>query len=247
MRLIGGLAYPPDIPFYWLLRVSVITIGFAGLGTIPALIKGRRALVAWEFVVAATIVWSLAEFWNYFKGLTYAEGQSSTRMMMLLAAAISASFVVDILCILLTRWLLRRSADSIKSATILGLFLLNGAIVVFLSLITFLPISETFVRHVFTVANRYGESFVASTLMWMSPMNGFDILVCSYAAVVMLIMVLHLLAWPLIERPLYACARYGIIKQKTLLWALGGTLLIGPPHLVSVGHWLLEKVFGASG
>ena len=78
-------------------------------------------------------------------------------------------------------------------------------------------------------------------------MGLIDLVVCSMVSAVMLLMLLHRAAWRLIDRPLYALARFGIFNQKKVLWTVGIALIVGPPHLINISHWLLDKISGASG
>lgn len=218
-----------------------LLVAFIGLGSVSALINKRALLFVWILVVLGAAVPLFFEFWSV-------RGANSAQVV-ILAYALSVSFVFDVLCILFIRWLLRRAAASVRSVIILALLFLNGVVVALLVSMISVPLllSASLVNHLRAVVTVLENGIVMETFLFTSMMSGFDFLACSYVAVIMLIMLLHRLLWPVIERPLYACARYGIIEQKSLLWTLGGVLLIGPPHLISLGHLLLEKIFGAAG
>lgn len=58
--------------------------------------------------------------------------------------------------------------------------------------------------------------------------NFLDILASSVFLLLMILMLTHRLLWPLMERPLYAFKRFGVIRQKKVLWAFAVTLMFGP-------------------
>jgi hypothetical protein len=71
--------------------------------------------------------------------------------------------------------------------------------------------------------------------------NFLDIVACSIFLILMVFMLAHRLLWPLMERPLYACKRFGIIRRKKLLWTLAVILMFGPKGF-SLLKAFLEKV-----
>jgi hypothetical protein len=62
--------------------------------------------------------------------------------------------------------------------------------------------------------------------MMGTALNFVDIVACSVFLLLLLFILLHRLIWPVMERPVYACARYGVINKKTLLWFVGSGLIL---------------------
>jgi len=75
-------------------------------------------------------------------------------------------------------------------------------------------------------------------------LNSVDVLVGSSAVIIGVILLIHRLGWPLIERPLYTVQKLNIIKNKKDLYACGMTLIALPTETVggAMLH-LLEKLF----
>jgi hypothetical protein len=48
--------------------------------------------------------------------------------------------------------------------------------------------------------------------------------------------------WPILERPIYALYRYGIIRNKKLLWGVGVALLVGPQRFIDLGKYIVQHV-----
>ena len=80
------------------------------------------------------------------------------------------------------------------------------------------------------------------SFVFVSGANAIDVIACSVFLVLLIFLACHRLVWPLLHRPLYAVARYGVIKRKALLWAFGAVLVIGPDKNVAVWKWLIDKV-----
>ncbi len=76
---------------------------------------------------------------------------------------------------------------------------------------------------------------------WISAANILTALVALVFVLVALIMILHRIAWPLVERLVYALARFGIFRHRKALATVGLALLstVFPP-VQSLGKRLLE-------
>ena len=62
-------------------------------------------------------------------------------------------------------------------------------------------------------------------------LNSIDFVVAFAAVVVAVLLLLHRLFWPLIQRPLYAVCRYAPLRHKKFMWGVGVTLLFAPCHI----------------
>jgi len=225
-------------------RSLEIIAGFVALGLASGLIHSRGILRIWmSCVVGAILLWlaNVVDFFRHKHGsMTFYEYVGIVTLACLLSAGI------DVLCLFAIRWLLRRATMVTKPMVIIGLFLLNGLMESVLALTVFVSLSYRYSSAVILFIFAHAGQDAGDTIIMMSMMSIFDLLACSYVAVVMSMMLIHLFAWPVIERPLYALARFGIIKQKKLLWTVGGALLVGPPNLIGAGHWLLAKILSSS-
>jgi len=142
------------------------------------------------------------------------------------------SFAFDVLYIALTRWMLRQASEITQLYSIVGIILLDCL----LGIILFVgPIALGFLL----IAKFHGQAMSAG-IMLVSALNSVDLVACSVFLALMLLMLLHRLAWPLVERPIYACARYGVLRRKKLLWAVGVALILAPQG-VAFWNWILGK------
>jgi hypothetical protein len=82
----------------------------------------------------------------------------------------------------------------------------------------------------------------AAMLLFSLMFNAIDVLVGSTAFFLALLLLLHRLFWPAIQRPLYAIYRFAPVKQKKWLFRIGFALLVLPKHLtIEVLKALLSK------
>ncbi len=73
--------------------------------------------------------------------------------------------------------------------------------------------------------------------------NIFDLIVCSVLFVVAILLLAHLVMWPLLERVVYALQRYHIVQEKGRLTILGLALLMLPTHTTrNVFMYIIRKV-----
>jgi hypothetical protein len=85
----------------------------------------------------------------------------------------------------------------------------------------------------------YLGSMVVLSFMF-NAIDCFASLVAVFLAVLLLI---HRLAWPAVERPLYAICRFSPIKEKKWLFTTGMALILLPRHFsIEVFKALLEKL-----
>jgi hypothetical protein len=130
--------------------------------------------------------------------------------------------------------MLRQASELTKLAKIVGIILVNILLGVILSVGTLaLVVFQKF---------RHYHMPMQHLAFRMAILNLIDVLACLVFVVLMILVLVHRAIWPLIERPLYACARYGVIKRKGLLWALGMALVVGPNNDIAIWQWLIGKL-----
>ena len=152
------------------------------------------------------------------------------------------SFGSDVLYIALTRWILRKASETTQLLKIIGIISVDCVLGFALA---FAPLSLGLLTLISTVKLNWPQSIgvVGVFVMLSIALNLVDVFACSVFVILMLLMLLHRLIWPIIERPLYACARYGVIRNKKLLWTPGGALIFAPQGVV-VSEWILHKLIG---
>jgi hypothetical protein len=142
---------------------------------------------------------------------------------------LGGSFVCDIFFIVFTRWLLERIALTTQVDRALALILLNFAVCAVLVGPGFIDTDPI------TTQPRF---WAETQVKLLGQFNFLDSLVCALFAMILLGVLLHRLVWPFIERPLYSLHRFGVIKNKKLLCAVGTLLLIGPAKGIPIAKWL---------
>lgn len=212
---------------------------FCILGSIPAFIQ-KKELWLWGMAVFASTVIPFGRVFDLFAlkvGYSLTFGVSTFVVFIF-----SVSLAFDVLYIALTRWMLRKAAESARLFKIIGVIALNCALGVFLGIG---PIILGLIALTIDVKLSGPTWFGVASIgvMLGSLLNLVDILACSAFLLVLIFILLHRLVWPLIERPLYACARFQVIKNKKLLWT-AGLVLIFAPKGVALGKWVLARLLG---
>jgi hypothetical protein len=210
------------------------------LGSVPAIVdSGRETLWIWGLAVFATLALPIARLFDtliLIRGHTFALG-----FLGLTIFISGISFGCDVLFIALTRWMLRNASRTTELPKIVGIILIDCLLGIVLAVVPFMFGVLAFI----SVAKfKWSTSLgIASFyVMFGSALNFVDVIACSVFLILMLLILLHRLIWPVVERPLYAFARYGVIKNKKLLWTLGGALILAPQG-VAVSKWVLDKLF----
>jgi hypothetical protein len=121
----------------------------------------------------------------------------------------------DTLFVISTRWLLRKGSSLHSAARILGVTLGNCALALVLVLLPFVvALGGTGVMNLWKAEGRvsivefYAESSAPRNLflMTLAGSNVFDAVVASVFFGLFLIMLLHLMLWPMLQRPVYGLA-----------------------------------------
>jgi hypothetical protein len=127
--------------------------------------------------------------------------------------AIVLSFGADLLFIVFTRVVLR-SAHTAQISRIVQLILSNMAIAVALLLIP-----QAIGDYIWSHHDIFGDAvqYFAYILKIFAATNVLDALLASTFVGVCLLLLAHYLCWPVIQRPVYAMQKLGIVKRRALL------------------------------
>lgn len=236
------------IPFvgyfvFWAPFTLAWLVLFYQLATMPDVILSKLALRFWFTSICIAIVGIMFlgeqfelshwgdEWFNVFSQRTnwgtVAEAVSSPLVVLF------GSFVCDIFFIVFTRWMLKRIAATTRIDTILFLLLLNLATCIILIGPGFIDTS---------LVKPQLRFWVETQIKLLGQFNFLDAVVGGLFVLILSGVFLHRLLWPFLERPLYSLHRFGVIKNKKLLWTLGIALLIGPAADVSFARWIIDKV-----
>jgi hypothetical protein len=142
------------------------------------------------------------------------------------------SFASDFLYIAATRWMLSlvtRTEGTFKNILILTANTLLGVLL----------FAYPILLGVFLIWQLNFQA-MGIGLAGASTLNFIDLITCSVFFILAIIMIVHRLFWPIIERPLYSIQRYAI-EKKAWLWGVGGALLLHPPGLAGLFKWVFVK------
>ncbi len=200
---------------------------YVALALVPALAPARWIVTLWYACFVVGLIW-LLDF-GYFAYKT-GRGRFILGAALLSALAFGVSFACDVLYIALMRWLLRRtSAASTNTQAYHGLVAAIVCIIMTFVLFfvpVFLGIAVISRAH---AGGRDALGLTGITIIFSCVFNTLNLLTTLLGFVLALAVLLHRMLWPLLQRPLYALQRYGVIRNKKLLWGLGISLLLLTP------------------
>jgi hypothetical protein len=234
----------PGDSLYFLLAFGICVL----VGFVPNLTSNNKILVAWKCGVVLFIpsVGLYVLLWGRRITDTFHESRSGLVGITVIKPFLMffASFLCDVLFIAFTRWMLKRTESLRNVGYIVLLLLLN--VIVALALSFGYLLSDTWLgQRVEPYLHLPGR--LANQLEFVSLLNLFDLFICGVYVLVLSGILLHRLLWPLVERPLYSLARFGVIKNKKLLWTLGTALLIGPGTGIALVKWLSQTLTKSGG
>jgi hypothetical protein len=187
-------------------------IYFLFLGLFPALVRDKW-LVAFWWVVFLFKIFSftgLILFVVKLRGLHF-----TAKGIGLIVLLFACSLVCDLGYIALTRFALKHAKEIDNPAKILFVLVANALA---LAVPLVLPI---WVGVKLMNVARYAAVMVIASVLF----NGIDIVVGTAAFLLASLLLIHRIAWPLIERPLYAFQRYSPIRNKKWLFGTGLALI----------------------
>lgn len=210
------------------LVASLIT--FIRLGLFPFLAGRLWAFVIWTLAVLIFLFRSSG--FVLFVIHTYGYAPVLDVLVVVLMILL-VSFGFDVLYISITRWMLRRMLQMRQLHELFGLIVLDILLAVVL---VYGPIEMATV----TAVRSHLVGLIGSAVVVM--FNFGDFIACSIFFIVMLAVLAHRLMWPVLERPIYALHRYGVIRNKKLLWCVGSALLVGPQGFIALGKYIIQHL-----
>jgi hypothetical protein len=188
---------------------------FLGLALAPAFITNRWMLVLWWAIIPATLM----SLFGFIAFVFRTRGAEFTfKGIGLIGIVLGWSLFCDLAYIALTRFSLRRVIHIDRVWVIVAVVAGN-------LLASAIPIlSPIYVGlELFKIAPRAGAAIFASLVF-----NSIDALAGSGALILAIMLLLHRVLWPTIQRPLYAIYRFSPLKQKKWLIRVGFGLLFLP-------------------
>jgi len=233
MRYEGALpiSYGTPRTIYFLL-VAVFIGTFLMLGTLPMFTERRLWLAVWTSLLSMFgFVWFIGLIYSF---LTFNYGFASLPRLTLfyaeftaMSVGVGAGILFDIGYIALTRWALRWQVQS-KSFVKITLIVLVNCLLAFTLIIAPVLLSEK----IFQVLSGYHiVGILYSGILFVAASNIITSLGTVLFIVLALLMLVHRICWPLLERPIFALQGLGIARRKKL-FGTSGIVLIG----ISLGH-----------
>ena len=192
-------------------------IFFLALALIPAVVKSKWMLALWWAIIPASLI-SISGFIIF---VFRTRGARSTLYGMGIVTLIFvSSFAVDLGYIAITRVILRRISKIDRIPEILLMLFLNLLVLLF-------PLYGPIYAG---IALSKLDTLAGGAVMVSLMFNSIDLLAGFAAFFLALVLLLHRLFWPAVQRPLYAIYRFAPMKRKKWLIATGLALLTLTSH-----------------
>lgn len=215
-----------------------ICTAFLFLGTIRIFLKSRRMHRIWLAIVVAVIVIVFISCHNMVFGLTSLFSSEPASSLLEEATVFIVVCTLSVICdfsfIALNRLSLRWIERSNSFGSSIAIVMSNCALA---ALYVWIPLwSSGSMGFLDTTLPQHAGGLIAEG-------NILTALIAIMFVTLALIMIIHRLAWPLVERLVYASARYGIFRHKKAL-ALSGTALLSTvfPGVGAVIKRLIELI-----
>jgi len=219
--------------FAWFLRFSVFALlpAISESPSLPWKPWLPRLLRLFWYVLLIFLMLSVTSFLTFLaKSKSAITAQSAMNFLGLLFAI---GFAFDVVYIAFTRWVLRRVSMTNRAAGIL--FWIFVQCFFLATLIVLPPYAGV---KLFQHANVVGGAFLFSFFL-----NSVDVVAASAALILTVLLLVHRLIWPVLQRPLYAIQRFDVIRRKRWLWGLGvGLIAVAVPGLPTWLKGLLDKL-----
>jgi hypothetical protein len=191
---------------------------FVALPLVPAHTKSKGLLGLWLLLILVTFLPIVGIILRV--SMTRGVGPAA-RGLGYLMLALGFSLFCDLSYIVITRWMLRRVSKIDRLHEIVLEMLLN-----------LLVMGLALLAPIFLGLNVFKYSPTAGAVMFSSfLLNSIDFIAGFAALILALLLLLHRLLWPTIQRPLYTIHRFAPIKNKKLLWTMGISLILLPTHI----------------
>lgn len=189
---------------------------FAAIGLIPAIPGKDLPLKYWVAAPCVLLVLRASPFLVF---LCRIRGYALVaRGVVYVLVCFGTSFLFDLAYIGTTRWMLGRISTRNRIYEIPLLVVGN---IILLAMLVAAPVEMG--AKIFRYAPQIG---VVVTLSFI--LNTLNFLVGSVTLLLAILLLIHRLLWPSLERSLYAVQRFAPIKNKKFLWIAGGILISVP-------------------
>jgi hypothetical protein len=197
---------------------------FLLLGSIPALVNHDEAEGIWTWIFWAiavvpcvvpllTVVAIINHLWGY---------SSVLRFLLGICLLCGLNFLLDVVFVKTTRWALgfaskTRQLSRVIVAILLDVVLGYGVIVgpILLGV------------YIFKWFHSVG-AMMSFGVMLVFALKSIDFLIAIIVLIILALIGIHWVFWFVLERPIYSCLRFKIIRDKKLLWSLIAALYAAP-------------------
>jgi hypothetical protein len=207
---------------------------FLALGSVPALIEKSddEPLWVWKTVLfgqlliyVATVLDAIVRLWGFY---------SAFRFAAFMCLLLSINFLLDVVFVRTVRWMLTIASNTrqllMLIVAILFDVLLGVGVVLAPVLLGLLLITEF-----------HGEVMSVGFMAGFA-LKSVDFVIACMVLIILLLIAVHGAIWFVLERPIYSCLRFKVIRNKTLLWwAIGGLALVPYVGLGRVFEWALSR------
>jgi hypothetical protein len=202
---------------------NVVTFGyFFMLGSLPAFIRRSEdePLWMWRIGVFGTFLLLCSRVADAVDVLwgRYAE----FRFVLFICVLFGLNFLLDVTFVKTTRWALGLASNTRQVlswivATLFNVLLGIGVLVSPILLGVFL-------------VNTFNSDKVGVGLMFGFGLKSLDFVIALLVLILLALIGIHGIIWFALERPVYACLRFKVIRDKKLIWIMMGVLFL-LPHL----------------
>jgi hypothetical protein len=243
MIMLAGYLKNGDINYYWgyLVTDFPMAVGLLCAGTLQGRIRKPIIYKAWYICVLTLSVTAffLLDYEGLFNfGLGFGDAPSWAVAFITFASTLFAGIAFDAAFIAATRYMLRRSSRMSSAFNIAEMVLVNILVACLLVGVPeyFLHATGDYFVFAETATERVAGLVVAS--------NVIDIFVSLLFVIMALLLLAHRLVWPVLDAPVYAMQRVGVIGRRKLMVAVGFAMLS-----ISTGFSFerLQKLFGLFG
>lgn len=207
---------------------------FLALGSVPALIEKSddEPLWVWKTVLfgqlliyVAKILDAIVRLWGFY---------SAFRFVAFMGLLLGINFLLDVLFVRTARWMLTVASNTrqlfMLIVAILFDVLLGVGVVLAPVLLGLLLITEF-----------HGE-VMSFGLMAGFALKSVDFVIACMVLIILSLIAVHGAVWFVLERPIYSCLRFKVIRNKTLLWwVIGGLIVVPHVGLGRVFEWALSR------
>lgn len=201
-------------------RALLLFFFFTSFGIIPGVFKDRLVHGIWWGLIIAVLL----QIIGFLRFVVSTKGLGpALRGSLYVTLPFGFSFLCDLAYIVFTRWILRRISQIDRPYEIMIQVIANF---LFLIVLTLVPI------FLGVKIGKY-SAMAGGALTLSFVLNSIDFFAGSAGLVVAVVLLVHRLFWPALQRPLYAIQRFVPLQKRGWLWGLGVFLLIlpKPKHL----------------